>query len=84
MYRRSVHVSVVEEPADVRMVERGDRLGLALEALRIRVRSEQLQRDLPVELGVVRQPDLRHAARAKLPLETVSAADRLAHIVSSL
>ena len=80
----AVRASVVEEPADVRMGERRDRLGLALEALRIGVRSEQLQRDPPVELGVVRQPDLRHAARAELLLETVSAADRLAHFASSL
>ena len=66
------------------MGERCDRLGLALEALGIGVRSEQLHRDLPVELCVVRQPHLRHAAGAELPLETVSAADRLAHSASSL
>jgi hypothetical protein len=33
---------------------------------------------------VVRQPHLRHAARAELPLEAVSAADHLAHFASSL
>jgi hypothetical protein len=80
----SVCAPVVEEPADVRMGERRDCLGLALEALGIGFCPEQLQRDLPVELRVVRQPHLRHSADAELPLETVSAADRLAHFASSL
>jgi hypothetical protein len=80
----SVRPSVVEESADVRVGERCDRLGLALEALGVGVCPEQLQRDLPVELGVVRQPHLPHSANAELLLETVSAADRLAHIASSL
>jgi hypothetical protein len=75
----SVRPPVVEEPADVRMGERCDRLCLPLEALRVGVRPEHLDRDLAVELGVVRQPHLPHSARAQPPLETVSAADRLAH-----
>jgi hypothetical protein len=66
------------------MRERRDRLGLAFEALGIGVSSEQLQRDLPVELRVVRQPHLAHGACAEPPLETVSAADHLAHPASSL
>jgi hypothetical protein len=82
--RPAVRPPIVEKPADVRMGERCDRLGLALEALGVGVRSEQLQRNLSVELCVVRQPHLRHAARAELPLEAVSAADHLAHSASSL
>jgi hypothetical protein len=54
---------------DVRMVERGQRLRLALEAghaLRIagELVGENFQRDVTVELGVARAVDLPHSAFA--------------------
>ena len=55
---------------DVRMRQRGDRLGLALEARergRIggQVRRQDLDRDLAIERRVARAVDLAHAARAE-------------------
>src|SRR5205085_1459667 len=52
------------------MRERGDGLGLALEAgervgVRGQLRGEDLDRDLPVELRVARPVDLAHPARAE-------------------
>ena len=61
-----VLVPDVVECADVRVLERGDRLGLALEAglqLGIGV-GQDLDRDGPIEAGVVRAVDLAESAGA--------------------
>jgi hypothetical protein len=56
--------------ADVRVVEGGDALRLALEAgteLRVgrQLRRQQLERDLAIEARVARAVNLAHAARAE-------------------
>ena len=76
--------SVVEETADVRVRERGDRVRFALEAHRVGTGTEQLDGDGAVELIVVCNPDLGHAAGAEPALEAIAAADHLAHDASSL
>jgi hypothetical protein len=82
--RTAVLLAVVVEPGDVRMRQRGDGLRLALEAGRVGVAAQELDRDLAAELHVVREPDLGHGARAELVLEAITAADRLVHRASSL
>ena len=62
-------VADVEERADVGVVERGDRLGLALEALAALLvlgegGGEDLDGDAAVEAGVLPPPDLAHSAGA--------------------
>ena len=76
--------SVVEETADVRVRERGDRVRFALEAHRVGTGAEQLDGDGAVELIVVCNPDLGHAAGTEPALEAIAAADHLAHDGSSL
>jgi hypothetical protein len=54
---------------DVRMVQRGEHLGLALEAAQaVRIEGEQLgqhlQRDITIQPGIARAIDLAHAADA--------------------
>ena len=71
--------AVVEQPADVRVGERRDRACLALEALPVGPRPEELDGDPAVELEVVSDPDLRHAPGAEPLLEPVAARDRLLH-----
>ena len=78
--RPPVRAAVVIETTDVLVRERGDGASLALEAERVSVGAEELDRDVAVELRVMRQPDLRHPARAELLLEAISAADGLAHL----
>ncbi len=61
---------------DVRVVQRGEQLGLALEARQpVRVRGkilgQDLDRHLTVERGVQRPPHHAHPARAELLDETV-------------
>ena len=51
--------------------------GLALEAGRVRVRREQLDRDAAIELEILGRPDLRHPAGAEALLEPVPAGDDL-------
>jgi hypothetical protein len=77
--RPSLFAAVVEQSTDVRVGKRRDGLSFPLEPDGVRVGPEQLERHLPVELGVVREPDRRHAARAELLLEAVATPDRLAH-----
>ena len=64
-HRRSADVV---DGADAGVIERGDGLGLALEALerlrRGRVGGEDLDRDQPVEARVARAVDLAHATCA--------------------
>ena len=76
--------SVVVETADVRMRQRGDGPRLALEALRIGVGAEELERDRTSELRVGCEPDLGHRPGAQLLLQPIAAGDRLAHVGSSL
>ena len=57
------------------MRERGDRTRLALEARGVRVRREQLDRDVPAELEILRAPDLGHAAAPEQVVEPVAAGD---------
>src|SRR5580765_3853426 len=71
--------SVVVEAADVRVRQRGDRVRLALETLRICVRAEQLEGDGTAELRVGREPDFGHAPRSELLLQPIAAGERLAH-----
>jgi hypothetical protein len=66
----------VEERADVGVVERGDRLGLALEALAALLvlgegGGEDLDGDAAVEAGVLPPPDLAHSAGADRRQELV-------------
>ena len=63
----AVVVADVEQRADVRMVQRGDRLRLALQALAGAELTRQLRRqdldcDRASEAGVLRTVDLAHAA----------------------
>ena len=74
--RPSVGLAVLVEPADVRMRERCRGPGLALEAGRIRMRCQELDRDLPVELEIGRRPDLGHVT-AEAALQPVPADDDL-------
>ncbi len=71
----------VVESADVRMVQAGDRLGLALEPLlQIRVRGDLLRQALDgdgaVEAGVAGFVDLAHAACAQGGVDLVGAKRR--------
>ena len=71
-------LSEIEDGKDVRMRQRGDGLGLSLEAresARIlrEVRGEDLDRDVPIELCVLRPVDLSHAARAERREDLVGA-----------
>ena len=77
MYRRPAVFAVVVEGADVRVRERGCRAGLALEAGRVGLGREQLDRDGAVELEILRGPDLGHAAGPEPVLEAVAAGDDL-------
>ena len=77
MYGPAFGLAEVEELVDVRMRERCGGAGLALEALAIRVRCEELQRHGPVELEVGREPDLGHPAVSDSLLEAVAAPDHL-------
>ena len=68
--RRAVLTADVVERADVRVVERGDRAGFALEPLaelRVagEVRRQDLDRDGAIETRVARLVDLAHPARAE-------------------
>jgi len=64
---------------DVRVVELGDRLGLALQArarlfrVRAEVRAQHLERDLAIELGIVRREHVAHAAGAERRQHEVAA-----------
>jgi hypothetical protein len=77
--RPSPLAPVVEEPADVRMRERGDRMSFPLETGRVGVAPEALERYEPVELCVRREPDFGHRTRPEPLLEAITARDRLAH-----
>ncbi len=75
--------TAVEDPDHVRVLEPGRRLRLALEALdELLVLREAVVQDLDrhvaVELGVLREPDVRHPARADLPIEPVALVDHRA------
>jgi molybdopterin molybdotransferase len=75
--RPVVLAAVVEEEADVRVTERGNRVRLALEARRIAALGEQLDDDPPVEHRVLGPPDLGHSAAAQ-PLEkAIAPTDRV-------
>ena len=68
--------SDVEERADVRVAERRDRPGLAVEALQelLVLREpggEHLDRDVPAEARVARAPDFAHAAGAERSCDLV-------------
>ncbi len=68
----------VEDREDVRMRQRGDGLGLALEprervGVRGQLRREDFDGDLPVELRVARAVDLAHPARAERREDLVGA-----------
>ena len=85
----AVERAAVEDPDDVRVLEAGGSLCLALEALHElgvlrEVVVQDLDRDLAVELGVVREPDVGHPARADLAVQAVALVDdgaalRLSH-----
>ena len=71
-------VAEVEDGQDVRVRERGDRLGLPLEALQggrvpRQVGRQDLQRHVAVELRVARPVDLAHAADAERREDLVGA-----------
>ena len=68
----------VEDREDVRVRERGDGLGLALEArervgVRGQLRGKDLDRDVAVELRVARAVDLAHAPGAERREDLVGA-----------
>ena len=79
LHHQEVRVALVpdvEQRADVGMVERGDRLRLALEALAALVvlreaDGKDLDGDAAVEAGVLPAPDLAHAAGADRRLKLV-------------
>ena len=85
--RRALPPEVVDRE-DARVRERGDRLGLALEAgerlRRLReVRRQHLHRHVAVELGVSRPVDLAHPAGAERRFDAVrpqTIAGREAHL----
>ena len=71
--------SVVVEAADVRVRQRSDGPRLALEAQRIRVSAQELERDRPAELRVDREPDLGHRPRSQLLFKPIAVGEDLAH-----
>ena len=79
LHHQEVRVALVpdiEERADVGVVEGGDRLGLALEALAALLvlgegGGEDLDGDAAVEAGVLPPPDLAHSAGADRRQELV-------------
>jgi hypothetical protein len=76
----AVESAAIEDPDHVGMLKARRRLSLALEALHelgvLRVLVVQdLDRDLAVELGVVREPDVGHPARTDLAVERVTLVD---------
>ena len=76
----ALRLAAVVDRDDVRMGEPGGVLRLAPEALHERVVRrvavvEDLDRDAAAELLVLREVDVRHAARAQLPLDAVAAVE---------
>ena len=79
----SVVVPAVDDGDDVRVREPRDRARLAAEALEVFrilgvVLVEDLDRDAPIELAVVRAKDARHPAGAEELLELVPVGDQIA------
>ena len=71
--RPSLRLAVVVELGDVRMSERCDRTRLTLEARRVGVRGEELDRNVAAELEILRAPDLGHASTPQHVVEPVPA-----------
>ena len=76
--RAPFHLAVVVETGHVRVSECRDSSSLPFEPGTVGVRSQQLQRDGPLEFEVLREPDLAHRTVPKLPLEPVALADDVA------
>ena len=77
---RALHLARVDEPEDVRMLQRGDRPDLAHEPVgpdhRGQLGAQDLDRDLAVVLEIVGEVDRGHAALAQLPLDAVAVGER--------
>ena len=71
--RPPLRLAVVVELGDVRMGERRDRARLAFEPGGVRVRGEQLDRDVAAELEILGAPDLGHPAAPEHVIEPVAA-----------
>src|SRR3954470_22913475 len=77
-------LAMVVELNDVRMSQRRNGVCLALEADRVRLRREQLQRDAALEVPIESAPDLGHPAGTQQPLELIPVRDDPFHSLESL